>query len=164
MTKSARGGGVAQVEAAAARLGLETSVRRMSDSTRTAEEAAGACGVGVERIVTSLVFEGAESGRLILLLAPGDRMVDMDAATVALGETVRRADPKRVRAETGFAIGGVAPIGSTSPMPVVIERELLRHDTVWAAAGAPDAVFEISPARLADAASATVADICTPKR
>ncbi|MEO1275063.1 MAG: YbaK/EbsC family protein [Pseudomonadota bacterium] len=151
--------GPERVAAAADALGLAVEVRRMPASTRTAEEAAAACGCEVAQIVKSLVFEVAGSGALRLLLVAGHNRVDIEKVAASTGERLGRADPKRVRAETGFAIGGVAPIGHAAPVPVLMDRSLLDHDTVWAAAGAPDAVFAVAPQALAEATGARIIDV-----
>jgi len=148
---------VNRVKAAAEAAGLSTEILRMPDSTRTAEEAAAACGCDVAQIVKSLIFKGAESGALKLLLVSGSNQVDLEKAAAAAGEPLERADPKEVREITGFAIGGVAPIGHLAPVATWMDETLLSHKTVWAAAGAPNAVFEVDPAALRDAAGATVA-------
>ncbi|PID36265.1 MAG: hypothetical protein CR993_05990 [Rhodobacterales bacterium] len=145
---------VARVERAALQAGLAVEVVRMPDSTRTAAEAAQACGCDVGQIVKSLIFEGAQSGALILLLVNGAQNVDLSQAERLLGEGLVRADPKRVRAETGFAIGGVAPIGHLCAVVTWIDPALLQHDRVWAAAGAPNAVFAIDPGALRAATGA----------
>jgi prolyl-tRNA editing enzyme YbaK/EbsC (Cys-tRNA(Pro) deacylase) len=139
-----------RVREAAHTLDLPIEIRVLSASTRTAAEAAAACGCGLAQIVKSLVFEGTESGALLLLLVSGCNRVDESLAEAVIGEPLRRADPQRVRAETGFAIGGVAPIGLLNTLAVWIDETLLNYDSVWAAAGAPNAVFETSPKRLAD--------------
>ncbi|MEL6576375.1 MAG: YbaK/EbsC family protein [Pseudomonadota bacterium] len=153
--------GPERVAGAAEALGLSVEVRRMPASTRTAEEAAAACGCEVAQIVKSLVFEVAGSGALRLLLVAGHNRVDIEKVAASIGERLGRADPKRVRAETGFAIGGVAPIGHAVPVPVpvLMDRSLLDHDTVWAAAGAPDAVFAVAPQALAEATGARIIDV-----
>ncbi|MEO0960459.1 MAG: YbaK/EbsC family protein [Pseudomonadota bacterium] len=148
-----------RVAAAAAVLGLGIEVRRMPASTRTAAEAAIACGCGIAQIVKSLVFEVEGAGELRLLLVAGDNQVDIGRVAAETGERLGRADPKRVRAETGFAIGGVPPIGHAAPVPVWMDRSLLTHDTVWAAAGAPDAVFSVAPQALANATAARMIDV-----
>jgi prolyl-tRNA editing enzyme YbaK/EbsC (Cys-tRNA(Pro) deacylase) len=145
---------VKRVEQAATAAGLQVVVQRMPDSTRTASEAAQACGCTVAQIVKSMIFEGAESGALKLLLVSGAHEVDLTRAEALFGERLARADPKRVRAETGFAIGGVAPIGHLSPIETWIDTTLAQHDVVWAAAGAPNAVFRVNPAALKAAAGA----------
>ena len=106
------------------------------------------------QIVKSLVFEGAESGALKLLLVSGRHQADMELAQSAAGEALTRADPKRVRKETGFAIGGVAPLGYTHPLPCWIDETLFGFEFVWAAAGAPDTVFKVDPRALSDAIGA----------
>lgn len=141
---------VKRVQQTAADAGLDIVVERMPDSTRTAVEAAAACGCDVAQIVKSLIFKGRTSGALKLLLVSGANAVDQEKAASEIGEPLTRADPKEVRAVTGFAIGGVAPIGHLAPIETWMDDALLTHDTVWAAAGAPNAVFSIAPRRLMD--------------
>ena len=131
----------------------------MGESTRTAEDAAKACGCEVARIVKSLVFAGDRSGDLILLLVSGGNQVDLTKAAEAVGEPLTRADANDVRTRTGFAIGGVSPIGHLTPPKIWIDETLLSFETVWAAAGAPDAVFEITPGALVEATGAQPADL-----
>jgi prolyl-tRNA editing enzyme YbaK/EbsC (Cys-tRNA(Pro) deacylase) len=139
--------------------GLAIEIRRMGNSTRTAEDAARECGCDVAQIVKSLIFEGTASGHLCLFLVSGTRQLDLDKAAALAGEVLKRADPRKIRDETGFAIGGVAPIGHLSEMPCFADETLLRYDVVWAAAGAHDAVFSAQPRLLFAAARAKVADI-----
>ena len=136
---------VKRVARAAESLGLSIEIKRMGESTRTAQEAAAACGCTVDRIVKSLIFQGRQTGDLILLLVSGAHRVDPDLAAQAVGEPLDRADAGEVRSRTGFAIGGVSPIGHLSAPRIWIDQTLMAHETVWAAAGAPDAVFEITP-------------------
>jgi prolyl-tRNA editing enzyme YbaK/EbsC (Cys-tRNA(Pro) deacylase) len=150
---------VKRVEAAATASGLEIAVKRMGESARTALDAAQACGCSVDRIVKSLVFRGTLSGQLHLMLVSGGTQVDLEKAEDAAGEPLERAAATEVRARTGFAIGGVAPLGHLEPATVWMDTELLGHKTVWAAAGAPDAVFEVTPAALAQATRARVTAI-----
>ena len=147
---------VKRVERAAADLGLAIEGQRMGESTRTAEDAAKACGCDVAQIVKSLIFKGEASGDLILLLVSGANQVDLAAAASIIGEPLTRADANEVRARTGFAIGGVSPIGHLEPPQVWIDDHLLSFATVWAAAGAPDAVFEATPQALVNATGARV--------
>ncbi|MBV8962726.1 MAG: YbaK/EbsC family protein [Hyphomicrobiales bacterium] len=142
------------IEAAKA-LGLSITPRLMPASTRTAQEAAAACGCAVAQIVKSLVFTGATSGRTYLLLVSGANRVDEKAAARHLGEALKRPDAERVRETTGFAIGGVPPLGHATPSPVWLDQDLLGFDLVWAAAGHPNAVFPIDPRELARATGAT---------
>ncbi|MEZ5651982.1 MAG: YbaK/EbsC family protein [Burkholderiaceae bacterium] len=145
-----------RVAQAAESLGLSIEIRTMPDSTRTAAEAASACACTIGQIVKSLVFEYGPARDLVLLLIAGDRSADLDLVQRLLGAAPTRADPKRVRASTGFAIGGVAPIGHLQPLRVFMDPALLEHDLVWAAAGAPNAVFSIAPRRLRDATAASL--------
>ncbi|MEO1199214.1 MAG: YbaK/EbsC family protein [Pseudomonadota bacterium] len=156
MTDEKRTGSVARVRQAALDLGLDVDLRLMPDTTRTAPEAAAACGCNVAEIVKSLVFTGADSGQPILLLVSGVNRVDETGVAEHIGETLTRADAKRVREVTGFAIGGVAPIGQLTQIPVYLDQDLLQFDRVWAAAGAPNTVFSVSPQALKDAIGAPV--------
>jgi prolyl-tRNA editing enzyme YbaK/EbsC (Cys-tRNA(Pro) deacylase) len=150
------GKSVKRVEAAAQAAGLDVTIVTMPDSTRTAADAAGACGCAIGQIVKSMIFEGDETGKLKLLLVSGDHDVDLTRARALFGETLKRADPKRVREETGFAIGGVSPIGHLSEIDVWMDASLLDHPVVWAAAGAPNAVFAIAPSHLLAASGAAL--------
>jgi prolyl-tRNA editing enzyme YbaK/EbsC (Cys-tRNA(Pro) deacylase) len=142
------------VRVAAARLGIAVSIREMPQSTRTAEEAAAACGCRVGQIVKSLVFAGAASGEPYLLLVSGQNRVDQAGVATAIGEVLDRPDAARVRAWTGFSIGGIPPFGHDQPMRTFIDRDLLTYDMVWAAAGTPSAVFAADPRALAAATDA----------
>ncbi|NMG38491.1 YbaK/EbsC family protein [Chelativorans sp. ZYF759] len=152
MSKSIR-----RVEQAAKAAGLTIEVRRMGESTRTAEEAAQQCGCDVAQIVKSLIFQGKESGRLVLFLVAGNNRLDTTRAAALAGEALERADPRLIRERTGFAIGGVAPIGHLEPITAFADETLLGFKVVWAAAGAHDAVFSAEPRALLDAAGAQVA-------
>lgn len=132
-------------------LGLAIELRVMDQSTRTAEDAANACGCSVAQIIKSLVFEDTGTGGLVLLLVSGAHNADLDHLAETYGLKLGRCDGRRVRDETGFAIGGVAPIGHTSPVPVYMDETLLGFDVVWAAAGRPDAVFRVNPVELSAA-------------
>lgn len=153
------GGSIARVRQAAEAAGLAIEVRRMGASTRTAEEAAQQCNCSVAQIVKSLIFQGAEDGRLFLFLVSGTKRLDLDKAAALAGQPLKRGDPRLIRDETGFAIGGVSPIGYERPLPAFADESLLGFDIVWAAAGAHDAVFSAEPQALVSAAGATVADI-----
>ncbi len=150
---------VKRVERVAVELGLDITVVRMGESTRTAEDAAQACGCEVARIVKSLIFQGETSGELVLLLINGASRADMVKAAAAAGEALVRADANDVRARTGFAIGGVSPIGHLEPPKIWMDEILLGFETVWAAAGAPDAVFEIAPQVLCGVTGARAAEL-----
>lgn len=149
---------VDRVVAAARDAGLEIAVQRFPHGTRTAADAARAVGCAVEQIVKSLVF--VADGDPVVALVSGANRVDVGRLATALGAAqARRADGDEARAATGFAIGGVPPFGHARPMTVVVDRDLLAHEVVWAAAGLPDAVFPIAPADLVRVAGAAVADV-----
>ena len=143
-----------RVREAARALGLDIEIVTMPASTRTAEDAAIACGCQVAQIVKSLIFQRHDSQALVLLLIAGHNRADLDLAAKVIGSPLERADAKRVRAETGFAIGGVAPIGHLCAMQVYIDPDLLDFEIVWAAAGAPNAVFKVAPAALMEGTGA----------
>ena len=145
-----------RVAEAAAALGLTVEVREMPASTRTAEEAAAACGCDVAQIVKSLVFRGRTSKEPWLLLVSGANRVDEKGIAAALGEALKRTDAEDVRALTGYAIGGIPPLGHATPLATVIDEDLLAHDVVWAAAGTPNAVFPVAPRDLARVTGARI--------
>jgi prolyl-tRNA editing enzyme YbaK/EbsC (Cys-tRNA(Pro) deacylase) len=146
----------ARVQAAAEALGLAIQVRLMPDSTRTAAEAAAACGCAVGQIVKSLIFQGKDTGRPLLLLVSGANRVNEKGVAVTIGEQLARPDADFARVVTGFAIGGIPPLGHATPLATWFDEDLNRYATVWAAAGTPNAVFPVDPARLRDAVGATV--------
>lgn len=140
----------------ARRLGLDATIMEMAASTRTAPDAAAACGCEVAQIVKSLVFRGAESGKPYLMLVSGSNRLNGTGVAAILGEVLTRPDADYVREVTGFAIGGVPPFAHASPMQVFIDEDLVRFETVWAAAGTPRAVFAVSPSALVKALGAKV--------
>jgi prolyl-tRNA editing enzyme YbaK/EbsC (Cys-tRNA(Pro) deacylase) len=137
--------------------GLEVEIVETPASARTAVEAADAVGASVAQIVKSLVF--LCDGRPVLALVAGDNRLDESLLGQVAGGHITRADAAGVREHTGFAIGGVAPLGSLNPLPTFCDVDLLAHEHVWAAAGAPHAVFRVEPAALAAAAGAKVAEL-----
>ncbi|MCG6122457.1 MAG: YbaK/EbsC family protein [Microvirga sp.] len=141
---------------AANRVGLPIAIRLMTDTTRTAEDAASACGCAVAQIVKSLVFTGGESGADYLLLVSGANRVDEAGVAAHIGEPLTRPRGKHVRDVTGFAIGGIPPFGHATPLRTFMDEDLLVFTEVWAAAGAPNAVFAADPAALRDATQASV--------
>lgn len=148
---------VRRVVDALAAAGVEAEVKELSQSTRTADEAAAAIGTTVPRIVKSLVF--LADGQPLLALVSGSNRVDTSRLSEALGRKIERADAATVREATGFAIGGVAPVGHPAPLEVVVDRDLLQYDVVWAAAGTPNAVFPIAPPTLVQIAGGQVIDL-----
>lgn len=148
-----------RVAAAAASAGIAVEVHEMPSSTRTAAEAAQACGCTAAQIVKSLVFRGAQSQRPYLFLVSGANRVDEYAVAARIGEALTRPDADYVRSVTGFAIGGVPPFGHATDLVAYIDRDLLAFDEVWAAAGTPHCVMRLKPAELKRAASATDLDV-----
>ena len=137
-----------RVQDALDRLGLPCKVVELPDSTRTAVEAAQAVGCELGQIVKSLIFMTAESHRPVLVLASGSSRVNEAALVSRLGETLKKADADFVRNQTGFAIGGIPPLGLSNPVITFIDQDLLGYERVWAAAGTPHAVFELDPTQL----------------
>jgi Cys-tRNA(Pro) deacylase len=150
--------GPERVQAALDEKGIESRVLRLPDSTRTAPEAAKAVGCEVGAIAKSLLF--LADGEPVLAICAGDRRVDTARLADLLGASeVKMAPAEEVRRVTGFAIGGVPPLGHATPITILMDTALLRWPTVYAAAGAHDALFPIEPQKLADAAGARVEDI-----
>lgn len=146
---------VARVAAALDAAGLRAEITEPGPS-RTAEEAAQACGCALDQIVKSLVFQG-ESGALYLFLTAGGNRLDPARAAALAGEGLLRADADTVRARTGFAIGGVAPLGHLETPRIFADPRLLAFDVVFAAAGSPRHVFATQPGALFAACGATLA-------
>lgn len=142
MSKSLR-----RVEAALAGAGIEARILELGDC-RTAADAAAACGCELDQIAKSITFRGEDSGHVRLFLTAGGNLVDAEKATALAGEPLGKADAALIRAETGFAIGGVAPLGHLQPIAAWWDPRLLDFDVVWAAAGTPRHVFAISPGDL----------------
>lgn len=140
-------------------LGLPADIVRLADSTRTAPEAAAAVGCELGAIVKSLVVRGASSGEPVLVLVSGDNRAIESRIAAEIEEDVERADADFVRSATGYAIGGVPPVGHPGEVRTLFDRDLLRFDEVWAAAGTPRAVFPVEPGELARAAGGSVAAI-----
>ncbi|MGV8986243.1 MAG: YbaK/EbsC family protein [Cypionkella sp.] len=145
-----------RVKAALAASGLEPHILQTPASTRTAAEAAATAGVALDQIVKSILFQGT-SGRLFLFLTAGGNQVDANKASTLAAEVLSRADAAAVRAITGFAIGGVSPVGHLTPVPIWIDPRLMDFAEVWAAAGTPNHIFAIAPQVLAALTGATVA-------
>jgi prolyl-tRNA editing enzyme YbaK/EbsC (Cys-tRNA(Pro) deacylase) len=137
-----------RVQEALAARGFGFEVKEFPASTRTSAEAAAAIGCAVAQIAKSLVFRGAESGQAVLIIASGANRVDPAKAKALLGEAIERADAEFVRLATGFAIGGVPPLGHDRPLVTLIDRDLLAFEEIWAAAGTPNAVFRLAPGDL----------------
>lgn len=157
MTESStRLSSIDRVRNSADEFGLQIDIRRMDDSTRTAREAADACGCSVAQIVKSLIFENEADQSLVLCLVSGTHQADITYISKHYDIHLKRCDTRRVRRETGFAIGGVAPIGHLNPMVIYMDETLLEFEHVWAAAGRPDSVFRVGAKALCEAIGARV--------
>lgn len=137
-----------RVQNALQTLGFDCRVVELPDSTRTAKEAAQAIGCGVEQIVKSLIFKGKHSHDPVLVVASGTNRVNEKHLGELAGEPIEKADANFVRERTGFAVGGVAPVGLAEPIKTFIDEDLLLYAEIWAAAGTPFAVFQLTPADL----------------
>ena len=124
-------------------LGYDYTVVEHVESTRTAQEAADRAGCELGQIVKSLIFRGKTSGKPILVLTSGVNRVDEKRISAYAGESISRADADFVRSVTGYAIGGVPPIGHNEKMETYIDEDFQQYQTVWAAAGTPNAIFEL---------------------
>jgi prolyl-tRNA editing enzyme YbaK/EbsC (Cys-tRNA(Pro) deacylase) len=147
-----------RVEAALAAAGVATEVLEMAKGTRTAAEAARAAGCEIDQIAKSIIFRGEATGHVVLFLTAGGNRVDAAKASAVAGQPLGRADAEFVRAETGFAIGGVAPLGHLTPPASFFDPRLLDFAVVWGAAGTPRHVFSIDPRDLLRVTGAQVAD------
>jgi prolyl-tRNA editing enzyme YbaK/EbsC (Cys-tRNA(Pro) deacylase) len=129
-------------------LGYTFTVRESELNTRTAQQAADAVGCTLGQITKSLIFKGQHSGKSILVLTSGVNRVDETRISSYVQEPIGRADPDFVRMVTGFAIGGVPPIAHAEPMETYLDEDLMTYETIWAAAGTPNSLFELTPAAL----------------
>lgn len=136
--------------------GLDLIVKEFPDSTRTAQQAADSIGCQVGQIAKSLIFKGKSSGTPILVIASGKNRVNEKNIATICGEQIERADPNFVLAHTGFAIGGIPPVGHTTPIKPLIDQDLMTYDLIWAAAGTPNAVFQLLPKDLVKITDGTV--------
>jgi len=134
-----------KVQEALAALGFPHQVIEHEQTTRTSAEAAQVVGCEVGQIAKSLIFKGKQSGRAVLVIASGANRVDEKKLRDLLGEKVEKPDADFVRSRTGFVIGGVPPLGHVEPLITFIDEDLMRYDSIWAAAGTPNAVFPLTP-------------------
>lgn len=146
-----------RVRAALEIAGLPIDIRDVGQA-RTAQEAADSVGCHLDQITKSIIFRAENSGDAVLFLTAGGNRVDADKASACAGEPLGKADATLIRAQTGFAIGGVAPIGHLNPIRAWLDPRLLEFDTVWAAAGTPRHVFPLNPAELPKIAFAQTSD------
>jgi prolyl-tRNA editing enzyme YbaK/EbsC (Cys-tRNA(Pro) deacylase) len=143
--------------------GLPHQVVEFTQTTRSAADAAAAIGCTVAQIAKSILVK-AGSGSPVLVIASGPNRVDEAKVAAALGEPIGKADADFVRAATGFAIGGVPPLGHAQPARTLIDSDLLALETIWAAAGTPNAVFQLTPDELVAMTGGKVADVTLRKR
>ena len=146
-----------RVQSALAALGASAEVRELAASTRTAAEAAAALDAKVAQIAKSLVFVAGDDA--VLVIASGRNQVSPEKLAAHLGRPVGRADADAVRRLTGFPIGGVPPVGHAAPVQILIDRDLLAHKELWAAAGTPNAVFRTTPDELLRITGGAVVDV-----
>jgi len=150
------------VQRALAAAGIDARVVELPRSTRTAVDAAAAVGCDVAQIAKSLVFRCTESALPLLVIASGINRVDERLVSSYVNADIAKADADFVRSVTGFAIGGVPPLGHTSRLRTLIDRELTRFDTIWAAAGTPNAVVALDPRDLIRATGGDVVAVTRP--
>ncbi len=147
-----------RVTRALAEAGLDVTPLEMSDLTRTAQQAADAVGCALDQIAKSIIFGGETTGEAILFVTAGGNRVDAAKAAACAGEPLGKADAALIRAQTGFAIGGVSPVGHLNPIRAFYDPRLSDFDVVYAAAGTPRHVFPIAPADLLRVSGAELAD------
>ena len=150
--------GVQRVAAALQAKGHPHAPVMLDDAARTAQQAADALGIAVGQIAKSIIFRRKSDDAAVLVIASGDRRVDEKKVDAIVGKT-GRADAEFVKAKTGFTIGGVSPLAHATPPVTLIDRELFRFDTIWAAAGHPHGVFQLRPQDLVALTHAPVADV-----
>lgn len=146
-----------RVQTALTDAGIDAVILEMPGETRTAADAAREAACQIDQIAKSILFQGQVTGHVVLFITAGGNTVDPDRASALAGEPLGRADAAVVRATTGFAIGGVAPIAHKTPSPVFFDPRLLDFTEVFAAAGTPRHIFSVAPATLRDLANATTA-------
>lgn len=139
--------------------GFSFEVVELPDSTRSAKEAAAAIGCDVAEIAKSLIFKGRETGEAYLVIASGTNRVDESKISGLANEPIVKPDAGFVREQTGFAIGGVPPVGHARPLPTWIDEDLLQYPTIWAAAGTPFSVFRLKSDQLKELTGGMVAAV-----
>jgi Cys-tRNA(Pro) deacylase len=138
---------------------LDFQVVEFSESTRTSQEAADAIGCELGQIAKTLIFKGKQSQKPICVIASGKNRVDEKKIAQLVGEGIERSDADFVREHTGFAIGGVAPVGFTFEHALLIDQHLMAYPELWAAAGTPNAVFKLTPQDLLRITKGRVVDV-----
>lgn len=150
---------VRKVHDALVAAGVEPRIVQLPNSARTSAEAAMAIGCDVAQIAKSIVFRRTDTNAAVLVIASGANRVNEKLAASYFGAELGKANADFVRAATGFVIGGVPPLGHEAPIEKLIDRDLLRYETIWAAAGTPHAVFAITPHELFHASGGRMADV-----
>lgn len=140
---------------------IKTEILEMPGETRTAQQAAMAAGCLLDQIAKSVIFCAEQSNRAVLFLTAGGNQVDPAKAGEAAGEPLGKADAQLIRAQTGFAIGGVSPIGHVSPIRAFMDPRLLDFAEIWAAAGTPRHIFPVSPQKIREICNAQIIDFTT---
>jgi len=148
-----------RVQASLNEFGFELNVVELSDSARTAQEAANAIGCTVSQIAKSLVFKGRTSQKPILIIASGSNRVNEKAIKEQIGENLDKADANFVLEHTGFAIGGIPPIGHKNLITTLIDEDLMQYEEIWAAAGTPNVVFKLTPKILVEITNGRIVKI-----
>jgi Cys-tRNA(Pro) deacylase len=159
MSDSTLSASARRVQQALESLGLSLKVVELADSTRTALQAAQAVGCEVGQIAKSLVFATSPTERIILIITSGKNRVNEKYVGRLLGEKLSIADAETVRRVTGFAIGGIPPVGHDTRLDTYIDQDLLDYEVIWAAAGTPFAVFELTPTDLIRITDGTVIEV-----
>ena len=148
-----------KVRQAVQALGYDFTIVEFDESTHTSADAATAIGCTIAQIAKSLVFRAMESNSPILVIASGPNRVEPNLIEDIIGERIGKADAAFVREKTGFAIGGIPPVGHLEPVKTFIDEDLFLHQEIWAAAGTPNAVFMLTPNDLEEMTGGTVAAI-----
>ena len=159
MTKTTLSPSAQKVQNTLSQLGYDLSIIEFAESTRTAQEAAVRAGCELGQIVKSLIFKGQTTGKPILVLTSGANRVDEKRISEYTGEPIGRADADFVRLVTGFAIGGVPPVGHAQKMETYLDEDFLQYKTVWAAAGTSNAIFELTPDALQKMSGGVIARV-----
>jgi prolyl-tRNA editing enzyme YbaK/EbsC (Cys-tRNA(Pro) deacylase) len=147
-----------RVKAALEAAGIEAHIVETGEATRTAQQAADVAGCALDQIAKSIIFRGETSNAAILFVTAGGNQVCADKASEVAGEALGKADAALIRAQTGFAIGGVSPVGHVNQIRAFIDPRLFEFDTIWAAAGTPNHIFALSPAQLETLCQGQVCD------
>ncbi len=142
-------------------LGKDLEVVELPQSTRTAAEAAAAIGCAVAQIAKSIVFRRGADGEPVLVVASGANRISEAKVAALLGSSIGKADADFVREKTGFAIGGIPPLGHAAPIFTLLDQDLLQLPEIWAAAGTPNAVFRLDPRDLVELTGGRLADVKT---